>query len=112
NEFMSEIADSEPRLGMSSASSVGVMRQVLAELDKEPIAEWADLDDGDFVAVCNYPLGAVDVGGGPTTTCPDGEVVSIAVPNQAQYLVTADGVAVRDVTQDNLEPPLERPGCP
>lgn len=109
--FMAEIAELQPRLGLVSASSVGEVRQVLAELGKDPIPEWADLSDGDFIAVCGYPLGEPDLLAGPTTTCSDGEVRSLAEPSQAQYLVTESGLAVRDFTQDDL-PPFEPLDCP
>ncbi|MFN7148172.1 MAG: hypothetical protein ACK4V6_01700 [Microthrixaceae bacterium] len=109
-EHMAEIAELQPRLGSVSASSVGEIRQVLADLGKDPIPEWADLSDGDFIAVCGYPLGEPDPLAGPTTTCSDGEVRSLAEPSQAQYLVTDSGLAVRDVTQDLS--PFEPLDCP
>lgn len=108
---MSEIADLEPRLGRVSVSTVGDIRQVLEDLGKEPIPEWAGLSDDDFLAICGYPLGEPDTAGAPTTTCADGEIRGAAAPAQASYFVAENGLGVRDITQDDLAP-FEAIGCP
>ena len=109
--FMAEIADLQPRLGGVSASSVGEIRQVLDDLGEDSIPEWAKHEDGDFIAICGYPLGEPDPLATPTTICPNGEVRSLSEPAQAQYLVDGSGLGVRDITQDDL-PPIEPPACP
>ena len=104
-DFAAESGTGASTATFVSSTTVGQVNALLEGAGREPVAEWASLDDDEPIAVCGYSTGdpEADAGTAPTTTCPDGSVSSLGAPDQVSYLVDATGHGIPDMTQEILQ---------
>jgi hypothetical protein len=92
-----------PRL--SSTTTIGEMRQMLAGGGVATPPEWENLQDDDPVASCTYEVESEGESTPATTLCSNGESFSLGTSKQVTYLVDEGGGGIVTSTSETAAPP-------